>query len=210
MAPQGAVFFWGRKLHPSSALIVWLLAVVGVQYAGYAALGVLILIALVSSRKVLGVWLKYVSRARWLLLTLWLILSYSTAGEAIRDFSWAPTYQGVAEANLQAVRLLSILACLAWLMVRLGRDGLVSAIWGLLRPLEWLWGNSNRLVVRLSLVLDNLQSPQERGSWRKILAGSEMAPDGPELLHLSITPWMYRDTLIVVAMLAMLLGVVFL
>lgn len=197
-------------MHPSGALIAWLLAVVGVQYADYATLGVLTLCVLATSKTVLGVWLKYVSRARWLLLTLWLILSYNTAGEAIRDFAWAPTYQGVAEANIQAARLLSILACLAWLMVRLGRDGLVSAIWGLLRPMGAMLGNSSRLVVRLSLVLDNLQSPQEKGAWRKILANSEMAPEGPVSLFLSVTPWMLRDTLMVMAMLAILLGVMIL
>ncbi len=210
MAPQGAMFFWGEKLHPSGALIAWLLAVVGVQFASYATLGLLTLGVLVTSKAVLGIWLKYVSRARWLLLTLWLILSYNTAGEAIRDFAWAPTYQGVAEANIQAARLLSILACLAWLMARLGRDGLVSAIWGLLRPMGAMLGNSSRLVVRLSLVLDNLQSPQEKGAWRKILANPEMAPEGPVSLFLSVTPWMLRDTLMVMAMLAILLGVMIL
>ena len=69
---------------------------------------------------------------------LWFILAYNTPGEAFQGFAWAPTYEGVAEANLHALRLLLMLGCLAWLFKRLGHDGLLSGLWGLLLPLRWL------------------------------------------------------------------------
>ena len=72
-------------------------------------------------------------RARWLLLTLWLILAYNTAGEAYADIPWAPTYEGLSEASLHAVRLIVMLGCLSWLFVRLGRDGLLAGLWGVLQ-----------------------------------------------------------------------------
>jgi len=207
MAPQGAVCILGAALHPSTALIAWLAAVLACQLLGYAGLGLIALGFLLAQPKAAGAWLSYVRRARWLLLTLWLILAYNTPGEALLDLAWAPTYEGVAEADLQAVRLIVMLACLAWLFGRLGRDGLVSALWGLLQPLRRLGIDSGRLVVRLSLVLDNLQAPAEKGAWRKVLAADGVFAGGPDVLHLSTPRWRLADSLAVAAVAAMFLGV---
>jgi hypothetical protein len=190
-------------------LILWLVAVLMAQFVGYAGLGLLafgILLAMPSAGRL---WWNYVRRARWLLLSLWLIIAYNTPGEVFQNVAWAPTYEGMAEANLQAVRLIVMLACLAWLFGRLGRDGLVSALWGLLQPVQAL-GDSRRLVVRLSLVLANLQSPPEKGAWRKMLATEGPMSEGPDTLHLSLPLWASADTLRVVLALAVLLGAILL
>ena len=66
--------FDGTVLHPTAALILWSSAVIAVQYLAYpplAAFAVLLGVQL----GVLRVWLGFVYRARWLLLTLWLILA---------------------------------------------------------------------------------------------------------------------------------------
>jgi len=186
-------------MHPSTALIAWLAAVLASQFLGYAGLGLLAVGILIALPAAAGTWLKYVRRARWLLVTLWLILAYNTPGEAWRDQVWAPTYEGVAEANLQAVRLLVMLACLAWLFCRLGRDGLVSALWGLLQPLHMRGADTRALVVRLSLVLDNLQEPPEKGAWRKVLASGGDFAVGPDSLTLSLPRWQLTDSLTVLA-----------
>jgi energy-coupling factor transporter transmembrane protein EcfT len=184
-------------LHPSSALILWLAAVLGVQFLGYAGLAVLCLGVLVLAPAAATRWLAYSRRARWLLLTLWLIIAFNTPGEAFNDLAWAPTYEGIAEANLQAVRLLAILACLAWVFVRLGHDGMVAGLWGLLQPLRMAGLDVERIVVRLSLVLENLQTPPAKGEWKRMLAADPSAVEGREVLHLSLIPWALRDTLLV-------------
>lgn len=197
-------------MHPTTALLAWLAAVLAVQFLGYAGLGLLAAGLLLVRPPLWRVWLDYVRRARWLLLTLWLILACNTPGEALADLFWAPTYEGVAEAMLQTARLVAMLGCLAWLFDHLGRDGLVSALWGLLRPLAALGLDVARLVVRLSLVLENLQAPPERGAWKKMLAGDPAFAGGPEVLHLSQPAWAVRDTLLVVISAAMLLGAILL
>ena len=184
-------------MHPSTALIAWLAAVLASQFLGYAGLALLALGILVSVPATAGAWFKYVWRARWLLVTLWLILAYNTPGDAWRDLFWGPTYEGIAEANLQAVRLLVMLACLAWLFCRLGRDGLVSALWGLLQPLHMRGADTRALVVRLSLVLDNLQEPPEKGAWRKVLASGGDFVAGPDSMSLSLPHWRMTDSLAV-------------
>ena len=196
-------------MHPSSALIVWLLAVLAVQFIAYTGMGLLVLVILLSSANVVQSWVSYLSRARWLLLTLWLILAYNTPGEAFRDLMWAPTYEGIAEANMQVTRLIVMLACLAWLFARLGREGLVSALWGLLEPLRRWGADTQRLVVRLSLVLDNLQTPPEKGAWRRMLFGDLQNSSGPTSLRLILPRWTAVDTLIVTTGFFLLMGVFF-
>ena len=184
-------------MHPTCALIVWLAAVLAAQFAGYAGLAVLCLAVFLAAPPAIGLWLGYAWRARWLLLTLWLILAYNTPGEAFQDHFWAPTYEGMAEASLQAARLLVMLACLAWLFFRLGRERMVSALWFLLKPFHATGLDTERLVVRLSLVLENLQQPREKGAWRRILADGATAGGEPSVMDLELLPWAGRDTLIV-------------
>ena len=197
-------------LHPTTALIAWLAAVLATQFLAYAGLGLLVVGLLLARPTLWRAWLAYVGRGRWLLLSLWLILAYNTPGEALADLPWAPTYEGLAEASLQASRLIAMLGCLAWLFDHLGRDGLVSALWGLLRPLQGLGLDSARLVVRLSLVLENLQATPGKGAWKKMLAGDPDFAGGPDVLHLSQPLWAARDTLLVAASAALLLGAVLL
>lgn len=194
-------------MHPSCALIIWLATVLALQALGYG--GALLLVAglLVFGASVLRSWWGYVRRARWLLLTLWLILAYNAPGEAFYDFPWAPTYEGIADANLHALRLIVMLGCLAWLFQRLGRDGLVSALWGLLHPCRAIGLDTERLVVRLALVLDHLKVAPEKGGWRRMLHSDAAPVAGPEILHLELPRWAARDSLVAGVVVAGLLGV---
>ncbi|HEX6736120.1 MAG TPA: hypothetical protein VF096_15035 [Azonexus sp.] len=184
-------------MHPSCALILWLAAVLALQALGYD--GVLLLAAglLLAGGGLWRPWWGYIRRARWLLLTLWLILAYNVPGEAFQDHPWAPTYEGIADANLHALRLIVMLGCLAWLFHRLGRDGLVSALWGLLHPGRALGLDTERLVVRLALVLDHLKVAPEKGGWRRMLRAEAMPAAGPDILHLVLPPWAVRDSMLV-------------
>jgi energy-coupling factor transporter transmembrane protein EcfT len=194
-------------LHPSCALIVWLAAVLALPALGYAGSLALAAVLLLAGGGLPRPWWSTVRRARWLLLTLWLILAYNIPGEAFADLSWAPTYDGIAAANLHAVRLIVMLGCLAWLFHQLGRDGLVSAWGGLLQPCRALGLDTERLVVRLSLVLDNLQTEQVRGAWRRMLGATALPVEGPTALHLALPCWAPRDSLLAGLVTAGLLAV---
>lgn len=195
-------------MHPSTTLIAWLAAVIGLQFMGYAGLGLLGLSLALSVSLIGRPWLDYVWRARWLLLMLWIILAYNTPGDALHDFAWAPTYEGVAEANLHLVRLVLVLGCLAWLFRRLNEGQLLSALWGVLLPLERLGVDIERLLVRLALVLENLQVPLEKGAWKKILAAQPFVQRGPGSMQLTQPEWHLVDALCLVFVSALFVGAI--
>ena len=208
MAPAwGHVLFQRLELHPTTLLISWLAAVLAIQFFGSTLLLCAVLAIVVLAHRVLPAWWRYVFRARWLILALWLILAYGAPGDALFDLDWAPTWEGVSAGNLQALRLILMLGCLAWLFDQLGRSGLIASLWGLLRPLEG-WGlESERLVVRLSLVLEHLKMPLEKSAWRHMLHDQPL-PGGPETLRISLPKWRTFDTLTVTVVLFALLGCV--
>jgi hypothetical protein len=92
---------------------------------------------------------------------------------------------------------------------RLGRSGLVSALWGLLRPLARSRFDTDRLVIRLSLVLENLKAPQKKGAWREML-NDRINSNGPEVLQISLPTWQATDTLFVAMAMSGLIGSVLL
>lgn len=179
-------------------MILWLLAMISIQGMSYAALAGLAAVLAILSPKALAGWLRLILRARWLLLSLWLIFSYNVPGEALLDIDWAPTHEGVAAANLHGLRLVLMLGALAAIQSRLGRDGLVSALWGCLQPLGKKGFDVGRLVVRLSLVLENAQGPLQKGEWKKMLTG-DFRDDGPEVVHISLPQWSSGDALGILA-----------
>ncbi len=193
-------------MHPTAALILWSSAVIAVQYLAYPPLAAFaVLLGVLPG--VLRVWLGFVYRARWLLLTLWLILAYNTPGEAYADLVWAPTYEGIAEASLHAARLLVVLGCLSWLLVRLGRDGMLAGLWGALAPARACGLDSERLLVRLALVLERLQEPPEKGAWRRLLHSTPDFASGSAVVRLEYPAWRAVDALPVLLALLLLLGV---
>ena len=59
-------------MHPAAVLLLWFAVVIAVQSLGYTGL-LLCALALMVVPGVLIAWFGFVRRARWLLLTLWLI-----------------------------------------------------------------------------------------------------------------------------------------
>ena len=208
MAPRGAICILGATfLHPSSALIAWFATLVAVQFLDYPGL-LLSALLLVLIPGVLKPWLGFARRARWLLLSLWLILAYNTPGEAYADIAWAPTYEGLAEASVHAARLIVMLGCLSWLFVRLGRDGLLAGLWGVLQVFRQFGWDTERLVVRLSLVLEQLQCPQEKGAWQKMLVGEPDFSQGENSIKFASLAWTGRDSVLIAGASLLLIVVV--
>ena len=175
-------------MHPSTALLITLIAIVAIQFIGLAGLVTVFVLQLLAVRHSFADWWRLVRRMRWLLLSVWLILAYGVPGDAVFEVSWMPTHEGVREATLHVARLILMLGCLAWLFSSLGKQGLLIALHGLLHPLTRLGIDSERLVVRLSLVMQNLQNELPKGAWRKMLDGNAVLGDGPETLRVTTLP----------------------
>lgn len=189
-------------MHPSAILIAWLLAVVATPWLDYSGIALLGALLLGLPGSLVG-WFAQLRRARWLLLTLWLVFAMGVPGEPFADLAWAPTYEGIAEANRHVLRLTLMLGFLAALFASLGREGLVSGLWGLMPSSQ----ASERLVVRLALVLENAYRPDMHGAWKKMLHGA-VSPFGGERLELKTMAWRWRDVLLLTACGLVLLGAV--
>jgi len=189
-------------LHPSSALLVSLIAIVVIQFLGLAGLALTFAVLLLAARNSAAGWWRLLRRMRWLLVSVWLILAYGASGDALFDLSWMPTHEGAREATLHVARLMLMLGCLAWLFALLGNQGLLVALQSLLHPLSRFGLGSERLVVRLSLVMRNLQAEPPKGSWRNMLDGNPGPAGGPEVLRVEVPPWRAIDFLVCLAVLA--------
>ena len=189
------------SLHPAAALLVCVTAIVVIQFLGWLGLALASSVLLLARRDSFSGWWRLLRRMRWLFLSVWLILAYGAAGDAVFDVAWMPTHEGVRNATLHVARLGLMLGCLAWLFATVGNHGLLVALQSLLRPLSEFGLASERLVVRLSLVMQNLQVRLPKGEWRNILGGIGGEPVGPETLRIEARAWRASDYLICLAVL---------
>jgi len=184
------VHFGAVSLHPAAALLACLTAIVVIQFLGWPGLALAFPVVMLTARESLSRWPYLLRRMRWLLMSVWLILAYGTSGDAIFNVAWLPTHEGVLEATLHVARLGLMLGCLAWLFSSLGHQGLLAA----LHPLARLGITSERLVVRLALVMQNLQTELPKGAWRDMLdGGNAVYGGGPETLQVATVSWRTLD-----------------
>ncbi|PKO26313.1 MAG: hypothetical protein CVU35_00130 [Betaproteobacteria bacterium HGW-Betaproteobacteria-8] len=153
-------------MHPSVriiALFVFAVLIYGLSgYALYLAC-ILMLVSLFcfdflkcrwSSFPGLAEFLKILKRVRYILLFLFIVYAFNTPGEYISSgYSIAPTYEGIVAGIEQALRLASILAGLALLLVTTDRDQLLSGLYYLARPFRYSGLDPERFAVRLWLTL---------------------------------------------------------
>jgi len=184
-------------LHPSAAVLLWLAGVLSAQSLDYAGGVLLLALVFCTAQGVVAVFLRFAKKSRWLLLMLWLVFAYGKPGEALFQLDWAPTLEGIAEANLHLFRLLLMLASLAWLFARLTREQLMAAIWGLLKPLMKLGMDVERLVVRLSLVIAHLADERPVKDWRRMLIEDNNPAERPGSIQISMPSWTFLDSLLV-------------
>jgi len=179
--------------HPVAYLLCWLFMAVALQHFAWPALALAAGVALISGTAVVRRWFRLIRRVRWLLLSLWLIMAYGIPGEAWQGYAWAPTYEGVDEASRQAVRLVLLLAALAWLFERLPRERMIAAFWGASRPLTWLGMDTERLVARLSLVFELAEHAPKPGHWRELLQPKAHHVAQCAVVRIELPAWRIRD-----------------
>ena len=184
------------RFHPATLLSLWGGFAILTQSLGLPWLGWIALVAVPLSFFYAGKHaLLLVRRARWLLLSVVLLFLFGTPGERLPGAIGAlgATYDGLIAATEQLLRLVLLLVTLAWLHLSVGSSGLVGGLHWLLSPLAAWSDYRERIVVRLLLVLENVENDL-RASWREWLS---LAPDdGPDHVMLKVEPVRWPDWLV--------------
>ncbi len=197
-------------MHPAAALLITLAFMTTLQWLAWPLLPVIGGALLLTGKPVMGRWWNLLRRSRWLLLTLWLILSYGTPGDAWLGLAWAPTEAGLDDASWHVVRLALMLGVLSWLLAYLSREQLMCGLWFLLSPLMRFGVDVRAAVVRVFLVLLHVEAAPPAGTWRHLLDESAMPAGGESVVSLALPRWQSRDTVLLFGVLVFLsLGVGF-
>ncbi|NNM83415.1 MAG: hypothetical protein HKL98_12565 [Burkholderiales bacterium] len=156
--------FQSFAIHPATRIAVWVILVVRAFTAAPRDLLLLALRAAVFlSLAGREIFVRQLSRMRWILFTLFAIYAFSTPGDPLFPLLGmaSPTWQGIDSAALQAGRILFAIACLAVLQGCTPREMMLSGIYSLLSPLGALGVKVERIAVRLLLTL---RYAEEKGS----------------------------------------------
>lgn len=184
-------------MHPGAALFLWVALVVLLQtLSGGPLLAVTGLWLGLAGRMSFPTLRRLVRRIRFLLLAILILFAWMTPGQAAfpRWPALGPTLEGLRLAAEHGLRLLGVVALVALLLGRGGRDFVVSGLYSLMAPARFVGLSRDRLAVRLLLVLRHADNPPA-GGWRHWLdpelPGTEAAP-----LHVRRTGLRGRDWLV--------------
>lgn len=192
-------------MHPGAALFLWVVLVVLLQtVSGY------LLWAMTGAWLGVAGWASYpglrrlVRRIRFLLLAILIVFAWMTPGQALFPFwtSLGPTREGLLLAAEHGLRLVGVVALVALLLGRGGRDFVVSGLYALMAPCAIVGLSRDRLAVRLLLVLRLAENPPS-GGWRHWLDTADLAADdGP--LHVRRMGFRGWDWLVLVTAIGLL------
>jgi energy-coupling factor transporter transmembrane protein EcfT len=190
-------------LHPAARLLVWGAAAVAVQVLQDLSLYLVAAasVGLAALSSAARLW-RLLRRTRWLLLAIALLFGFGTPGVLLMPElgTFSPTWDGLHLAATRLARLVAVLASLALLLEHTSAASLVGALHGLLAPAARIGLDRGRIAVRLMLVLQYAESARA-GAWREWLEPG--APQAPQRIVLTRTPWRRRDGVtIAVALLA--------
>lgn len=195
-------------LHPAAWIALWgvvaiLLQVLAPRWLAAIAVPLLALAVYFAGSEVL----RLLRRARWLLLTIGLLFVFATPGERLPAPFGAVglTVDGLVVAAEHLLRLVVLLATLAWLWRALGYEGLLSGLHSLLHPLGSM---RDRIVVRLVLALDYVEREAPAGDWRAWLGAGLDDDDGDapsDIVRLAVRPLHLADRAALLACVAALL-----
>ena len=144
------------KLHPATAIALWLFFVVWLEFVPPALLSLAALALLPWLHGVtLAQFLRYLRRTRWLLLSLLAIYAYTLPGENVSGMlgSLSPSVHGLELGALRLARMILLLVALSALMAHIPRSGLLLGIYRILSPMQLFGVEAERIAVRLWLTL---------------------------------------------------------
>ena len=199
------------RFHPATRILLWLGFAIAVQGLGGVPLTLFSMAAaaLLLSGQNAGA-LSMVRRARWLLLSLLLIYSFATPGDALFPVmgGLSPSLQGVRGGAMQAWRLLLLLLTLGVLLQSCPRTSLLAGLYVLMRPFGALGLDAERIAVRLWLTLQYAEQQPGRSirDWRNELGSAlDSTADAVPGITLELPAFSWRDALILV-LAALILG----
>lgn len=121
-----------------------------------AALGLVgVVLLLVACGKQKAALLRMLRRNRVLLLSILILYALMTPGEVLFAFFDVVeiTREGLLSGGQQALRLLTLLAALVWLLGTLSAQDMLRGMLHLLYPLQRLGLDARRIAIRLALTL---------------------------------------------------------
>ena len=149
--------------------MVWLFVLIAVQALSGIALLVGAAVFCLFGRAVIQRSKKLVWRTRWLLVSLFVILAWGTAGDPLWQHGFAPTHEGLHLAWTHSGRLLLVLMAVAAFLETMSLPDLLTATHTVLSPLRRLGFDPDRGVVRLMLALRYAEDLPRPRDWRALL-----------------------------------------
>lgn len=170
--------------HPAALLGTWLALALALQWLTLPALVSMtaLFVGVASVRAPLRL-RALLRRSRWLLITLAGLYLLATPGEYLAG-PWAGvgiTVEGVTLGGEQILRLLALLASLAWLHETIGTRGLLTGLYWWGRPFPGCATG----VVRLMLVLEQLEA-RTPSNWRHWLSSRPEEEGVLAVTHLAL------------------------
>ena len=182
-------------MHPSTRLVVWFLMLVLIQNLEGSLLAAALLVLPLCGGPALRRCWQLTWGARWLFLSLFVILAWGGAGEAAWNGPMAPSREGLFDASPHVGRLLLVLMAVAVLRERMSTADLLTGIYRLLEPMRRCGLDSDRGLVRLLLVLNYIETMPKPRDWRMLL--DVPASSNSEVFQLVDQPLAVRDYLII-------------
>lgn len=180
-------------VHPTTRLILWLLSMLAIQWLNGWVLGCVFMALPLLGQNVLKRGRRLVWRARWLLLSLFLVFAWGVAGEPLWGGVTAPTREGLDTALTQLGRLLLMLITVAAFLEDMPLPSLLAATHRMLNPLRRFGLDPDRGVVRLMLVLRYVEMLPRPRDWRILL--EVPAVSDSEVLEIEEYPLRWLDGL---------------
>ncbi len=192
-------------MHPSTRLVVWFLMLVLIQnLEGSQLAAALLVLPLCGGPAMRRCW-QLAWGARWLFLSLFVILAWGGAGDPAWNGAMAPSLEGLSDALTHIGRLLLVLMSVTVLRARMPMADLLSGAHRLLGPLRRCGLDADRGLVRLLLVLRYIETMPRARDWRLLLQLPEQSAG--EVFELADRPLCRRDyltiTVAVVSILAL-------
>lgn len=202
-------------MHPAVQVYIWVCLALLTQILNGQLLMLIAGLAILLSIRICALrFLILLRRTRWILLSVLLIYSYTSPGDALwpQLGAFSPIADGVADGMLQLLRLVTVLAGLSVLLTLLSQTQLIAGIYILSGPVTFLGFSRDRVAVRLALTLRYAESAMQEtaNNWRdsieQLLAPVSLEPG---YIELHIVQFTRLDWLLAAAVSAVLLGVWF-
>jgi len=191
-----------KSLHPAAVLTLWASAAVFFQTlpAGFFWWGAAC-VAVFTAATAAARFRRLLRRIRVLLVVSIVLFACATPGVRLfPELTWLPlTRDGLVLGVEHALRLVVMVAFVAWLLERMSTARLVCALHAIFSPLAPIGVSAERIAVRLSLVLQAVGD--SGGAWRVWFIEAESA-GGPAHVAVETQHWQVVDRLLVLVVLA--------